>query len=178
MVEFKRYRKFQVTLIGDSESNDSNLLLAMEFGREIAKRGWILITGGRTGIMEAASKSAIEAGGITVGITPHDKLDTGNKYLAIEIPTGMGYTRNSLNVLAGDVVVGIGGKSGTLSEFAFAWMHDKPIIAFSSSGGWSAKLAGKKIDDRRDDFIIPVETVPEAIIQLEKIHEQWRMQEH
>lgn len=44
---------------------------AFELGKLIANKGWILLTGGRNvGVMEAASRGAKEAGGLTIGILP------------------------------------------------------------------------------------------------------------
>ena len=42
--------------------------LAEEVGRELARRGAVLITGGREGVMEAASRGAAQAGGLTIGL--------------------------------------------------------------------------------------------------------------
>ena len=49
---------------------------------------------------------------------------------------------------------------------AFAWRLKKPIVALSSTGGWSAKLATKQIDDTRDDFILDAHTPKEAVTKL------------
>jgi len=65
--------------------------------------------------------------------------------------------------------VGIGGGAGTLAEFAFAWALYKLIIAYDNVDGWSAKLAGTRIDDRirydniTDDRIYAVKTADETI---------------
>lgn len=44
--------------------------LAYEIGEQVARRGGILFSGGRDGVMAAASRGAHEAGGITVGSLP------------------------------------------------------------------------------------------------------------
>ncbi|MHA1688084.1 MAG: TIGR00725 family protein, partial [Promethearchaeota archaeon] len=76
--------------------------------------------------------------------------------------------RNIVVVLTGDICVAIGGKAGTLTEIALAWIYGKPIIALTSVEGWSSKIAEQKIDDRRSDKIHGAET-PEDVIN--KIHE-------
>ncbi|MEM9675458.1 MAG: cytochrome, partial [Bacteroidota bacterium] len=44
---------------------------AYQLGRLLASKGWITLCGGRkAGVMEAVSRGAKEAGGITVGILP------------------------------------------------------------------------------------------------------------
>ncbi|MHA1616955.1 MAG: TIGR00725 family protein [Candidatus Njordarchaeales archaeon] len=158
-----------IGIIGDSEtSNQDESRFAEKLGEEIAKKGYILICGGRGGVMEAAAKGAKRFGGITVGILPGFSKDEANPYIDIALPTGLGWARNSIVVLASDVIIAIGGKSGTLSEIAYAWMYGKPIIAVKGFGGWSEKLAGSRIDERRKDYIIPARTVEEIIRYLEK----------
>lgn len=158
-----------VSIIGDSEASEDEMRFAERLGEELAKRGYVIVCGGRTGIMEAVAKGAKKAGGLTIGILPSTRKSEANKYIDIAIPTGLGWARNVIVILAGDVVVAIGGRSGTLSEIAYAWMHNKPIIAVVGFGGWSQRLAGKRIDDRREDSIIPVKSVEEAVSAVEKL---------
>lgn len=152
-----------ISILGGSDSTQETLQLAEEVGREAARRKIVVICGGMGGTMEAACRGAKEEGGITVGILPSEFKEAGNPYLDIAIPTGMGYARNFLVAKAGDAVIAIGGSAGTLSEMAIAWFSDKPIIALATTGGWAAKLAGKKIDERRSDAVIAVNTAKEAI---------------
>ncbi len=162
----------QVVVIGSSNSIKGELELAYEVGKEIALRKFALITGGRTGVMEAASKGAKEHGGLVIGILPSRYFDEANPYCDIVIPTGVGYMRNSINVLAADLVISIGGAAGTLNELAFAWNYGKKIVALSTSGGWSAKLAGTAIDDRRSDEIIDAPDMAALIRQLDMLANQ------
>lgn len=139
-------RRKQVTVIGSSESGFVEE--AYKLGKHIAQRGWVLITGGRGGIMEAVSKGASEEGGIVVGILPFEEHRFANPYCSIVIPTGIGFARNLCNVLSGDVVVAMGGGAGTLSEIAYAWQFQKPIIACAFVEGWSSRIVAEQIDDR------------------------------
>lgn len=85
----------------------------------------------------------------------------------IVIPTGLDLLRNGLLANA-DVVVAIGGGAGTLSEIALAWQLNRPILAWTG-GGWSAKLAGERLDHRRTDRIAPFETGQELERHLARI---------
>lgn len=152
----------QVSVIGDSDASPEACAFAEELGRVIGRRGWGLISGGRDGVMEAASRGCREAGGMALGILPGPDDADGNDYCQFHIPTNMGWTRNSLNSLAGDAVVAIGGKAGTLTEIAFAWSYQKPILAAKGFGGWSERLAGTALDDRRTDTIVAVTSPAEA----------------
>jgi len=48
-------------------------------------------------------------------------------------------------------------------------MYGKPIIAVSGFSGWSEKLAGKRLDDRREDIIYSAKSVDEVIRKIEEI---------
>lgn len=143
----------QVVVIGSGDET-SYINESYEIGRFIAKNNCILISGGRGGIMEKVSKGASEEGGIVLGILPGPDFDAANEYCNIVIPTGIGYARNIINVLSGDVIIAIGGKSGTLSELAYAWQYKKPVILCAFAEGWSKRLSGSTIDDRTGRFFI------------------------
>lgn len=147
-------RRIQIAVIGDSREIAVNNEIAYQIGGFIAERGWTLVTGGRNGVMHAASKGASEKDGLIVSVLPGPELSDGNPFTTVKIPTGIGYARNSVNALSGDIVVAVGGGAGTLSEIAYAWTYRKPIIACEWATGWSAKLAGQYIDDTWDVPII------------------------
>src|ERR1700722_11220878 len=100
----------------DVEGED--LRRGYEVGRLAAREGWIVITGGLGGVMEAASRGAAEAGGTVVGLLPGlDTRDAGQG-VTIPLPTGLGELRNGLVVRSADGVICVGGSWGTLSEGA------------------------------------------------------------
>jgi uncharacterized protein (TIGR00725 family) len=106
--------------------------VAEEVGRLLAEAGAIVVTGGRTGVMEAASKGACEAGGTTLGILPGADRSEANEWVAVAVPTGMGEARNALVVRAADGLVAVGGAWGTLSEIALARKTGKPVAGLES----------------------------------------------
>ncbi|NIO20775.1 MAG: TIGR00725 family protein, partial [Candidatus Aenigmarchaeota archaeon] len=93
---------------------------AYEVGREIAKRDIVLVSGGMSGVMEAACRGAKTEGGLTVGIIPGTEKSEANPYVDIPVVTGMGHGRNIIVVRSSDAIIAIGGSYGTLSEIAFA----------------------------------------------------------
>jgi uncharacterized protein (TIGR00725 family) len=161
-------RKKQIVVIGSSEET-GNLDEAHAIGKFIASKGYALITGGRGGIMEAASRGAAEQGGIVIGVLPGDGLDESNPYCGVVIPTGMGFARNVINVLSADVVIAIGGKAGTLTELAYAWLYQKPVICCTFSHGWSARFPALEIDDRQGSMVLIAHSVEEACAHLESL---------
>jgi uncharacterized protein (TIGR00725 family) len=162
-------RNKQVLVVGDSADYAERNEIACAVGRFIAENGWVLISGGRGGVMAAASRGAHDAGGIAVAILPSGSMDEANPYAHIVIPTGIGFARNYTNVLAADAVVAIGGGTGTLCEIAYAWQENKPIIACGFSGGWAQELAGRALDYRRSDPIINAASIEEVREHLKAI---------
>lgn len=162
-------RKIQITVIGDSREIEINNQIAYSAGKIIAETGAVLLTGGRGGVMEAASRGASEIGGTVVALLPDSSFSSANPYADIVIPTGIGFARNSMNVLSADIVVAVGGGAGTLCEMAYAWAYRKPVIACSWASGWSEKLAGEKIDDNYDSEIIDAKDLDELRELLQKL---------
>ena len=139
---------------GNSQVSDLSLEQAFSLGKAIIDEGWLLCTGGRAGIMEAASKGARESelwtGHQILGVLPDDAHDAGNEYLDVVLPSGLGLTRNALVVRFSDACVALSGGAGTLSEIALAWQFERPVAVMSKTGGWSENLANIALDHRKD----------------------------
>jgi hypothetical protein len=86
-------RKPQILVAGSSEEHCTREVyrLAYEVGREIARQKATLITGGLGGVMEASSSGAKDAGGIVVGIIPHEDAEYANQYCDVVVATGIGW---------------------------------------------------------------------------------------
>ncbi len=144
---------------------------AEDVGRLLAERGVVVMTGGGSGIMEAALKGAAEAGGITVGIVPGMDKTVVNPYCQIPITTGIGTMRNWLELRACDAVIMVSGGIGTLNELTIA-MDERiiPAVVLEGTGGWSDRIReiaydGKYMDARRT---VPVHFAdsPEKAVEL------------
>ena len=95
------------------------------------------------GVMEAACRGAVSAGGTTVGILPGSDISEGNPYLTVALPTGLGEARNALVARAGQAMIAIGGSYGTLSEIALALKARRKVIGLET---WSASdHAGREL---------------------------------
>ena len=121
-----------ISVIGAGTCNNEIYSIAEEIGKLIAQKGAILVTGGLGGVMEAASKGAIEAGGTTVGILPGFSKEDANKYVSIPITTGLSHARNIVIVRSADAVIAVSGEYGTLSEIAVALKLGKPVIGIKT----------------------------------------------
>jgi uncharacterized protein (TIGR00725 family) len=165
-IDFKKKFKAIISIIGASEISSEVEQKAIELGRLLAKNGYAISCGGLTGVMEAVCKGAKQEGGLTIGITPFENKGMANKYVDIEIPVPFSQARNIIVVLSGDACVAVSGKAGTLSEISFAWIYNKPLIALTGVGGWSSKIAGQQIDDRRKDNVIGFNNPREIVDKL------------
>ena len=125
-----------------------------------------MATGGLGGEMEYASKGAKSSSKYVpnsiIGVLPDYHSDNANAYIDLAIPTGMGLTRNLLLISMSHAVIAVGGGSGTLNEISAAWQMNKLIIGMQIDG-WSGKLCGHFLDDRRDDIIFCATNAREAI---------------
>lgn len=150
-----------IAVIGGSEAPEAVLAQAEVVGRELAKRGCILICGGHRGVMEAACRGASEAGGLTIGVMPEDDRSQANPYIRIPIVTGIGLARNRTIVLSADAVIAIDGGYGTLSEIAYALQAGKPVVGL---GTWSFSSNGAEDEaiKRAGDPMQAVEWAMEA----------------
>ena len=121
-----------VAVVGGHPARPQDLEAAEAVGRELARRGAVLVCGGLGGVMEAACRGAKAEGGRTVGVLPSLERSDANEHVDVAIATGMGELRNGLIVRSVDAVIAIGGGFGTLSEIAFALKTGKPVIGLGT----------------------------------------------
>lgn len=160
-----------VSVIGSGENATAKQKeIAEELGRLLARKGFVILCGGRKGVMGAVGKGAREAGGgLVIGILPGYDKKGANRHLDVAITTGIGFARNQIIAYSGDVIIAVGGEAGTLNEMAFAWAKGKRIIAIRSSGGVAARYAGKKMDSRKHPAISSAGSAREAVEMAERI---------
>lgn len=139
-----------VGVVGPGEASQQQRLTARRVGGLLAGRRAVVVTGGLGGVMAAASRGAIEAGGTTLGLLPGDDREEGNPYLTVSLPTGLGEMRNALLVRSCDALVAVGGSWGTMSEIALAVRVGVPVVAI---GGWRMPAGG----------VLDVESPEEAV---------------
>ena len=124
---------FVIGVVGSGETEKRHDPLAIEVGSLIARHGAVVVCGGLSGIMEAASRGADQEGGTTIGILPGSHKDEANPHITFPIPTGLGIARNVLIVKTADALIALPGGPGTLSEIALALNIGKPVVDL---GGW------------------------------------------
>ena len=119
----------------DGQAEPIVLELCRRLGRAVAESGCCLLTGACPGLPHIAVLGAKEAGGHVVGISPASSLKEhvevfGSPYEEYDVLifTGLGLMgRELINIRSSDIVIVVGGRSGTLGEFAIAYEEGKLI---------------------------------------------------
>jgi hypothetical protein len=119
-----------------------------QLGKAISENGCCLLTGACPGMPHLTVLGAKEVGGHVVGISPAASLKEhvetfGSPYKEYDalIFTGLGLMgREIINIYSSDIVVVVGGRSGTLGEFSIAYEYGKLIGVLQGSGGISGLL--------------------------------------
>lgn len=122
--------------------------LCKRLGRAIAQSGCCLLTGACPGMPHQTVLGAKERGGHVIGISPAVSLrehvevfDSPHCEYDVLIFTGLGLMgRELINIRSSDIVAVIGGRSGTLGEFAIAFEEGKLIGVLTGTGGITAAL--------------------------------------
>lgn len=126
-------RKTIIGVMGPGQATATDLQNAYQLGQLIAQKDWVLLTGGRNeGVMDAASRGAKSANGLTIGILPGDNTNGVSEAVDIAIATDLGNARNNINVLSSDIVIACGMGAGTASEIALALKANKQVILLNS----------------------------------------------
>lgn len=146
-----------LTIIGPNKSlcKPEHKMQAEMAGQLAIELGFRVMTGGEKGVMEAAFVGAKRAknyrSGDTIAVSPKESAADDDCLADIVIYTGLGHARNYI-MAHGQLILAIGGGTGTLSEMALAWSKCRPIMAFAGDG-WAGRLAGQRLDNRRTDKV-------------------------
>jgi uncharacterized protein (TIGR00730 family) len=117
---------------------------AYDLGRELARAGYAVLSGGYSGSMGAVSRGAAEAGGRVIGVTcaVFDPLPP-NAWLTEEIKAPTMLDRLAIMLDRSDGFVAVRGGIGTLSEVTLAWsllqtrsQTGKPLVLLGAD--WQA----------------------------------------
>jgi hypothetical protein len=102
-----------------------------------------LITGGCPGLPQEAVLGARDRGGLVIGVSPAlseaehlARYDAPIEGYDLMIYTGSGLMgREVINIRSSDIVLIVGGQSGTLGEFSIAYDEGRLIGVLSGTGG-------------------------------------------
>ena len=166
--------KKTITIFGSSKpvDNEEQYLTAYSLGKQLAQNGFNICTGGFNGIMEAASRGAVEGGGEAIGVTVNLWSSKANKYLTKEIICETLFERIDKLIELGDGYVILQGGTGTLLELAAVWeyankglMDNKSVICHSKI--WKVIVSEMneqmKLEGRNYDMVKTFDTIEEII---------------
>lgn len=142
---------YKICISGAAETglcSDDCFEKAVLLGKEIARRGLILVTGATTGVPYWVAKAVKEEGGVVIGFSPavSKRAHVNTYHLPIDyhdiiVYTGFHYSgRNLMLVRSADAVITLCGRLGTLNEFTAAFEDKKPIGVLQGTGGMADKL--------------------------------------
>ena len=131
-MEEKKSPVVYLAVVGASKASPEIYEMAMTVGRQAARRGWIVVTGGLGGVMEAAPRGAREAGGLTLGILPGGDRGEANPFIQVAVATHIRHARNSIIAHTADALIAVDGEYGTLSEIALGLKLGKPVVGLKT----------------------------------------------
>jgi len=156
--------------------------IAKEVGREIAKQNCVLVTGATTGVPYWAALGCKEEGGISIGFSPASSEREHSKVYKLPLDvfdviiyTGADYVgRDVMMTKAGDGVIIICGRMGTLHEFATAFEIQRPIGVLEGTGGTADKIREIVAGPYRGIKRIIYDTDPKRIVKrvIEEVKKQ------
>lgn len=156
--------------------------LALETGRLLGERGYAVITGGGSGIMEAANRGAREAGALSIGLAIELPFEErANGYLDRALQFHYFFTRKVMFVRYADGFIVFPGGFGTLDELfeALTLIQTRKILRFPlvlvGSAFWrpllrwlrERLLAGGKISPGDLDLVTVVDDAEAAVAAIE-----------
>jgi hypothetical protein len=124
-----------ISVFGSSRTgpDDAQYGLAVEIGAALVGAGYAVITGGGPGIMEAANRGAVEAGGVSVGLGIELPFEHGlNRYVDLGVNFRYFFARKMMFVKYAQGFVVFPGGFGTLDELfeALTLVQTGKVTAF------------------------------------------------
>ena len=167
-----------VTIFGGSKCGPSSEEYgeAVEVGRQLAKAGFTICTGGYLGIMEAASRGARENGGRVFGIVMNQFKSEPNRYLTDKVASAHFYERLQNLITRSVGFIALRGGMGTVTEVSLVWnklqtgvLKPRPLVLLGPAwekvvNAWAENLVVSDADISLLDFADSAEEACRIII--------------
>ncbi|MEO8505996.1 MAG: hypothetical protein ABI593_00025 [Betaproteobacteria bacterium] len=122
-----------IGVIGPRDASSAQLVAALRVGELLADCGFIVICGGRHGVMQSVCEGVKRVGGMSIALLPDTDISHANSFVTVALATGIGEARNALLASASLCLIAIGDSFGTLSEVALGRQFGKPVIGLEGA---------------------------------------------
>ena len=122
-----------VGVIGPRDATPAQIAKSYEIGEGLAGAGFVVVCGGRQGVMQAVCEGVARGGGLSIGLLPDADASQANPFVGVVIATGIGEARNALIARAALCLIAIGDSFGTLSEVALGRQFGKTVIGLEGA---------------------------------------------
>lgn len=168
--------KLKIGVMGSASGklSKAHKKIAFDLGCSIAENDCITITGACPGFPLEAAKGASSKGGLVIGISPAlSEVEHVERYHSpteshhVLIFTGSGLMgREVVNIRSSDIVIIMGGHSGTLGEFSIAYDEGNLIGVLLGSGGITTEIKRiVKIINKKTGSKILYEANPQVLVK-------------
>lgn len=159
-----------VTIFGSARVSEDDPMYqaARKLAALLSNEGFAIITGGGPGIMEAANRGAVEAGGQSIGCNIELPFEQGmNQYVEIAVNFRYFFVRKTMFVKYAEAYVIFPGGFGTLDELFESLtliqtgkIHNFPVVLFGS------QYWGGLLEWIRDTMLAEGKIAPEDLRRL------------
>lgn len=168
-----------ITIFGGSKCSEDSVEYkdALVIGRNLARAGFTICTGGYLGVMEAASKGAREAGGRVLGIVMNQFKSEPNRFLTDKVASDHFYDRLQNLITRSVGFVAMRGGMGTVTEISLVWnkfqtgvLGRRPLVLVGDCwknvvGSWQENLVVSNADVSYLDFASNADEACKIIVE-------------
>jgi uncharacterized protein (TIGR00725 family) len=169
----------RVTVFGGSRCgpDSEEYKEALKLGRLLVEAGFDVASGGYSGVMEAISRGAHEAGGEVIGVTMNQFKSAPNLYLKKIEPSADFYARLQTLIRESAGYVALRGGIGTVTEVSLVWnklvvnmLPGRPLILLGECWPRAIECLREQLVISEADlaYLMFVTTAEEAVAVLSK----------
>jgi uncharacterized protein (TIGR00725 family) len=125
--------RIPIGVIGPRDASVAQLKVAVTIGELLSECGFVVVCGGRQGVMQAVCEGVARNGGVSIGLLPETDPSEANPFVSVALATGIGEARNALIARASLCLVAIGDSFGTLSEVALGRHFGKRVFGLEGA---------------------------------------------
>jgi uncharacterized protein (TIGR00725 family) len=122
-----------IGVIGPREATPAQLTAGLRVGELLGDVGFVVLCGGRGGVMQSVCEGVKRVGGMSIGLLPDAEPSFANPFVGVVLATGIGEARNALIARASFGLIAIGNSYGTMSEVALGLKFGRPVVGLEGA---------------------------------------------